>query len=697
MPIRVLIVTSCVSDADTLTKALLSAENDAFKIICVGRLSEALERLQCVAIDAVLADLYLPDSCGIETFERILAVASDIPMVILGETEDAATIEAMRRGAQGYFSKSTFSSYLVSQSLRNIAQRAPDEDQFYIGKARAQVTLNSISDAVIGTDANTHVDYLNAAAEKLTGWSKAEAHGRPISEVMKIVNGATGAAEPNRFDEAIKGNVSMVMTPGTMLVRRDGSEVMIEDSLAPIHDLNGKVSGAVIVFHDVSAVRQMSIKMAHLAQYDFLTNLPNRVLLNDRIAQCIAMADRQKTALAILFLDLDNFKHINDSLGHAAGDSLLQSVAKRLTGCVRGSDTVSRLGGDEFVVLVSNESLAGSATLTADKIIAAMAEPFDVDGRTLHVTTSIGISTYPGDSHNAEALLQNADIAMYEAKKFGRNNFQFFKSAMNARAVERQEIEVSLRRALSCREFELYYQPKVNLNTGAITGVEALLRWNHPTDGLMLPDRFIPVAEACGLIIPIGRWVLKQACKQARAWQDLGLCPESVAVNISALEFRQKGFVEGVRAALLETGIEPSRLQLEITESVLMRDALSSTEILQELKDMGVLLAVDDFGTGYSSLSYLNQFPIDTLKIDRSFVCDIGSGNGDGIIVSAVIAMGNSLKHRVVAEGIEDLLQLHFLKGQCCEEGQGFLFSKPLIADQFSALLAAGLPLVTNL
>jgi diguanylate cyclase (GGDEF)-like protein len=436
----------------------------------------------------------------------------------------------------------------------------------------------------------------------------------------------------------------------------------------------------------------MAAKMAHLAQHDSLTNLPNRVLLNDRITQAIAFAKRHRTHLAVLFLDLDNFKHINDSLGHEIGDQLLQSVAQNLSACVRGSDTVSRLGGDEFVVLVTEDKYAEDAAVTADKILAALAAPHSIAQQALHVTTSIGISVYPADGQDAETMIKNADTAMYQAKEKGRNNYQFFKSDMNIRAVERQVIEANLRRALERQEFVLHYQPKVNIDTGTITGAEVLLRWLHPVWGMMLPDRFVPIAEDCGLIVPIGRWVLREACAQARRWEDAGLKLASVAVNISAQEFHSKDFVDGVRGILTETGLEPGRLQLEITESALMRDAESSTAILQQLKNIGVQLAVDDFGTGYSSLSYLNQFPIDVLKIDGSFVNEIGSTNGNGIIVKAIIAMGTSLKQRVVAEGVEKQAQLAFLIAQHCEEGQGYFFSRPLIAEQFAALLVTGIP-----
>ncbi|HEY9145215.1 MAG TPA: EAL domain-containing protein [Thiobacillus sp.] len=690
---RVLIVTADPDDARTLERVLGKAKGGPFAIEWVTRRSDALERLRAGGIDAILADLSLPDSQGIETFDQLFAATPQTPILTLSAVEDdALATEAVQRGAQGTLSKDHFGSSLVPQSLRNIIQRKAVEESLYLEKTRAEITLNSISDAVIGTDMSGNVDYLNVAAESMTGWTREEARGHPIAEVMHIINGTTRESERNPVELVLQLNRPMGLTAGTVLVRRDGKEAPIEDSAAPIHDLNGQIAGAVIVFHDISAAQAMRMKMAHLAHHDFLTNLPNRLLLNDRITQAIALAKRRGTHLAVLFLDLDNFKHINDSLGHETGDKLLQSVALRLSACVRGSDTVSRLGGDEFVVLVTEDKYAEDAALTADKIIAALAAPHAIDKRELHVTTSIGISVYPTDGENTETLIKNADTAMYHAKEKGRDNYQFFRHEMNVRAVERHVIESHLRHALERQEFVLHYQPKVNLATGAITGAEALLRWMHPEWGMVLPERFVPVAEDCGLIVPIGRWVLREACAQARRWEDAGLKPASVAVNISALEFRRGDFVEGVRAILRETGLAPCCLQLEITESVLMHKAETSTAILQQLKDMGVQLAVDDFGTGYSSLSYLHLFPIDVLKIDGSFVHDIDSVNGNGIIVSAVIAMGISLKQRVVAEGVEKQGQLAFLKAQHCEEGQGYFFSRPLVAEEFAALLATGIP-----
>jgi diguanylate cyclase (GGDEF)-like protein len=392
----------------------------------------------------------------------------------------------------------------------------------------------------------------------------------------------------------------------------------------------------------------------------------------------------------VLFLDLDGFKHINDSLGHATGDRLLQSIAKRLVECVRASDTVSRQGGDEFVVLLSEVELSQDAAITARRMLEAVAQPHSIDQHDLHVTTSIGASVYPDDGIDAETLVKNADTAMYQAKENGRQGFQFFKPAMNVRAVERQFIEEGLRRALERREFVLHYQPKVNLTTGAITGAEALIRWIHPTRGLISPADFIPVAEDCGLILPIGAWVLRDACAQARAWLDAGLPVTSMAVNVSAMEFRNENFLDNLFAILRETGLDPGSLQLELTESVLMKHAASTASILQTLRESGIQVAVDDFGTGYSSLSYLRKFPVDALKIDQSFVRHISTAGDDTTIVKAVIGMARGLKLRVIAEGVETREELAFLRAYRCDEAQGYYFSRPVLPHQFAKLLKSG-------
>lgn len=432
-----------------------------------------------------------------------------------------------------------------------------------------------------------------------------------------------------------------------------------------------------------------TVQMCYMAEHDNLTGLPNRSLLTDRLSQSIAFTQRHGQKVALMYLDLDHFKHINDSLGHGVGDLLLQAVSKRLQSCIRLSDTVSRQGGDEFVVLLSEVKEIDDAAHIAEKLIAAMAKPFVIDSHRLHVTLSIGISLYPDDSKDIEELIRNADTAMYQAKKKGRNNYQIFTPEMNARAVARQSVEQALHQAIEKHQFVLHYQPKVNLENGVITGAEALIRLKPSSRRLVSPTQFVKIAEDCGLILPIGRWALHEACRQAQSWLESGLNLGQIAVNVSSKEFHGKDFLAGIRAILDDTGLDPNHLELELTESGLMQNTKHTTEILRTLKDLGVQIAIDDFGTGYSSLSYLQRFPISTIKIDQSFVQDIDGDAGEAI-VSAIIAMGTSLKQRVVAEGIETRQQLAFLQSHHCAEGQGFYFSQPLAADEFAELLASG-------
>jgi diguanylate cyclase (GGDEF)-like protein/PAS domain S-box-containing protein len=580
------------------------------------------------------------------------------------------------------------------QIVEDISERKADERvlqaaeaSLFAEKERAQVTLNSIGDAVLTTDLLGKVTYLNRVAEKMTGWSQAEALGRPIAEVFNILDGATRLPAANPLLRAIEENRTVGLANDSVLIRRDESEFAVEDSAAPIHNREGQVTGAVIVFHDVTESRAMALEMAHLAQHDFLTSLPNRLLLTERFSHAINLAQRHHKQVGLLFLDLDNFKHINDSLGHTIGDRLLQSVASRLMECVRTTDTVCRQGGDEFVILLAEIGKPQDTAQVAETLRTSLALPHLIDGHELHVSLSIGISVFPDDGTNVDVLMQNADAAMYHAKASGRNNYQFFKPDMNVRAVRRQLVESSLRRALKQEEFLLHYQPKIDLASGAITGVEALIRWQDPDLGLVYPAQFVTIAEENGLIVPVGRWVLREACRQVKAWLDTGLAAVPVSVNISAMEFRHKNFLAGLALILKETGLAPHYLELEMTESILMHDTESSASVLQALKAMGVQLAIDDFGTGYSSLSYLKRFPIDTLKIDQSFVRDIATDADDATIVAAVIGMGRNLKQRVIAEGVETQAQLEFLQARHCDEGQGFHFSHPVPAEDFARLL----------
>ncbi|NUT84265.1 EAL domain-containing protein [Pseudomonas brassicacearum] len=428
-------------------------------------------------------------------------------------------------------------------------------------------------------------------------------------------------------------------------------------------------------------------RVEYLAYHDGLTALPNRSLFSKQLSQSISEAGRYHRQLAVLFLDLDRFKQVNDTLGHDAGDQLLEEVALRLRGCLRTSDTVARLGGDEFVILLPELSDDKDVAATAQKILGAIARPFNLQGQEFRVTASVGISVFPQDGLDEQTLKKNADIAMYQAKQCGKNNFQFYSAKLSADSLERLTLELSLRHALERHEFELHYQAKRDIGSGRITGMEALLRWNHPDLGIVAPMQFIPVAEETGLIVPIGKWVLRTACQQNVAWQQQGLPHLGVAVNLTARQFADENLLTDLAQILAETGMDARLLELEIAESLLMQDVKRALSVLTGLKHLKVRIAIDDFGIGYSSLSALEQFPLDVIKIDRSCICDTSSVSEDKALTEAIIAMGRTLSLTVVAQGVETKAQADFLRDNACDEFQGFYFNKPVPADQFKVLL----------
>jgi diguanylate cyclase (GGDEF)-like protein/PAS domain S-box-containing protein len=472
-------------------------------------------------------------------------------------------------------------------------------------------------------------------------------------------------------------------------VGKHGQMVWFQATYNPVLDYDGKPLKILKCATDVTCWK---LKVAS-AEFDYLTGLPNRMLLHDRLTQAINTAMRRKTMVAVLFVDLDGFKHVNDSLGHLIGDKLLQSVAGRLVRSVRASDTVSRQGGDEFVVLLTDLRSPQDAVITAKKILAAVADAHQVDQHQLYVTASIGVSVYPQDGAEAQVLLKNADTAMYQVKQSGRDGYRYYDAAMNVKARERQFISDSLRYADERNELKLLYQPKIDIKTRRIIGAEALLRWTHPQRGAIEPARFIPVAEDCGLIPHISSWVMRETCEQARRWSQEGLAVPRLAVNISGLEFRNDDFLERLLKIVNDTGTDPHALEIELTESVLMQNPGVVAPILSHLRELGMQISLDDFGTGYSSLSYLTKFPIDTLKIDQSFVQQLGEPGQNAVIITAIISMARSLNLRVIAEGVETLAHLDLLRTYNCDEAQGYYFSHPVPPAAFGALLRDGLPL----
>ncbi|MFD0930320.1 putative bifunctional diguanylate cyclase/phosphodiesterase [Methylophilus glucosoxydans] len=577
----------------------------------------------------------------------------------------------------------------INASLRlEIEQRKRTELELFNQKQLAIVTLESIGDAVITTNMQSEVTYLNPVAEKMTGWSKAEAMGRPILEVFRILNESTRKLAANPVDVVLAHNKVCGLANHTLLIAKSGAEYAIEDSAAPIRDQDGNILGVVLVFHDVSDARQMAQKMTYLAEHDYLTDLPNRLLLTDRITQAISAAKRRGSKLAILFFDIDHFKRVNDTLGHEVGDQLLKVLSKKLQMCIRASDTLSRQGGDEFVVLLPELTDDAVPAEIAQKILFSIKDPISIANHELFITASIGIAVYPDDGDNVDVLTRHADAAMYHAKNSGRNNYQFFTKEMSARVAAQLTMENSLQKAIANNELMLFYQPKVSIKTGKIIGAEALIRWVHPQWGMMMPDRFIKIAEDSGLIRGIGHWVLREACTQNKKWQDSGLPEIPIAINVSVVELHHAHFTQEVTKVLLQTGLQPYHLELEVTESVAIQTEVTVINDLNKLKEMGVRLSVDDFGTGYSSLSYLKLLPVNTIKIDKSFIRDIQVDANDAAIVTAIIKMSQSLGLTVIAEGVETQAQLEFLQSHDCDEMQGYLFSRPLPADEFAALLA---------
>lgn len=572
-------------------------------------------------------------------------------------------------------------SYGVT-SLRNRRAREKAERDLRNTEEKLSSILDSIDNVVWSATENEFI-YLNSMVEQI--------YGRPVEDFYRDRQLWFSTIHPNDRSGVRAAHARLAgatnFTHEYRIVRPDGEIRWIEERARAIRNDKGTLLRFDGIAIDISERKAYEARIEYLADHDALTDLANRNLLGDRVNQAMAHARRNGLQLALLFLDLDRFKGVNDSFGHELGDALLLEVSARLLKVVREGDTVARQGGDEFIILLTDINRAQDVAAVAFKIFEAFSTPFIVQGHELFVNTSIGATLFPDDGDSMQTLLRNADTAMYRAKEARGNAFQFYSREMSVRAMERAELESALRRAIDRKEFELFYQPKVDIPSGRIIGAEALIRWHHPEMGMVSPVRFIPMAEETGLIVPIGEWVLRTACAQNKAWQDAGLPFISVSVNLSARQFSQEGLVESVATMLDSMGLAPKHLELELTESIVMNSAELFVTKLQELQDLGVQLSIDDFGTGYSSLSYLKRFPLHHLKIDQSFVRDIATDADDAAITSTVISLGHSLNLKVIAEGVETEEQLAFLREHNCDEMQGYYFSRPLPANEFATLL----------
>ena len=544
--------------------------------------------------------------------------------------------------------------------------------------------FDTIHEGVIVSNAENNIEFVNPAFSMITGYTREEVSGKNMYMLY------SGLMEEPLYRFMWHSINETGRWQGEMAnIHKNGTSYVEWLSIHTLKDEQGLVSHYITIFSDISERKTAEARLVYMAKHDVLTDLPNRVLLQDRLIQAIIHAEQEKCSVAVMVMDIDRFKVVNDALGHLVGDKLLQEAANRIREAVRAGDTVSRQGGDEFVIMLPNIVETSILDTIALELLKVVSAPYFINGNEIEVTTSIGISLFPSHGQDGDVLIKHADAAMYYAKKVGRNNYQFFTREMRERAQEHMAIEKKLRRALERNELCLHYQPQVDLRNGRIIGAESLLRWNHPESGMISPAQFIPVAEENGMIVPIGEWVLLEACRQNQAWREMGFPEITMAVNLSAVQFRQKDLGEVIVAALYKAGLDASGLELEITEGAVMKDAEAAISLLRVLKDFGVNLSMDDFGTGYSSLSYLKRFPINKLKIDQSFVRDATINSDDAAITSTIISMGRNLKLKVIAEGVETAEQLAFLKQQGCDEMQGYFFSRPIPAEQFARLMAS--------
>ena len=677
--LRALIVEDSEADAQLLMRQLMKAGYD----VASTRIETAEEMrrvLDAETWDLIIADYSLPRFNAVEALALVREKGIDVPFIILsGTIGEVTAVEAMRAGAHDYIMKGNSARLIpaIERELREAGERAARRKN----ERRFRSLIENSSDIITVVDVDGTILYESPSVERLLGLTSGRLTGTRLQDHVH-------PADVERVNAAIAGPSNGGIEPFEWRFReRDGGWRILEATVNHLLD-DPNVGGIVLNSRDITARKQDEQTIRHLAYFDALTGLANRTLFNDRLAQALAHSKRRGArGFAIMFLDIDRFKAINDSLGHGAGDDLLRLASTRLTDSLRGEDTVARLGGDEFLFLFPDVDDVEDAARLAQKLLALFRPPFQLAGHDYHLTASVGISMYPLDGADAETILRNADTALYRAKEQGGNRYQLYAPAMNALAMKSLILENSLRRALDRDELTVYYQPLREIATGDTVGVEALVRWQHPDLGVISPAEFIPIAEETGLIVPLTRRVLRTACAQMKAWQRAGIAPRSVSVNVSASHFEECNLPQMIEEILREEELDGRHLCLELTESLMMEDAEASIATLQELKKLGLKISIDDFGTGYSSLSYLKRLPIDTLKIDQSFVRNIPNDSGDAAIALLIIGMAQNLRLSVVAEGVETEAQLAFLRSKGCNVVQGFLISRPIPAEEMTGFL----------
>lgn len=677
-PLNILLVEDNPGDA-RLLDFMLQEALPAYNLTSASTLASAMGSAQETRFDIILLDLSLPDAHGNSTFWKMHAAVPDIPIVVMtGLDDEALAAQLAQAGAQDYLVKGSMDGRGLLRVMRYAIERKRTEIDLRRSEAKIRALYEAVPDLLLFLDRDGRFVDCKLARDFSSFMEPEQFLGRTITEVMppEIAPQAMMCLE-----KALSGGeiVSFEYQLASPESRSDFEARFIRATADEV----------LCIVRDISERKRTEQQLHYLAHYDALTGLPNRLMFNDGLRRAQAQANRTSDTMALMFIDLDRFKHINDTLGHGVGDKLLQQVAGRIALCVRETDTVARLGGDEFAVILTNVHEERDAAVVAQKIIHALKLPFKVDEHEVFVGASIGITFYRPGQDDKDTCLEKADVAMYYAKECGRNNFQIYSPDMDAVAYERLDLENRLRYALDREEFVLHYQPQVGAESAQITAVEALIRWRHPERGLVAAGEFIPLLEESGLIVPVGSWVLRTACRQARQWSDEGT-PVRVAVNLSAHQFRLPGIAEEVAAALAESGLSPELLELELTESMFMDSAAGNINTLKKLKALGVLIAIDDFGSGASSLAYLKDFPVDTIKICQSFVLNLPHNHDDSAIARAVLGLAQDMSLSSVAEGVENHQQADFLRARRCDYIQGYLYSKPLPVEELGHLLRGG-------